>query len=385
MTTKTQKTKLFIGVLFAVLITSVGFNTVNADPVKNNSDADSIHEKLQGLEWYSAEYFDIVKRDSLSDVELMNAKQIALSDTRITNMLKSNSLKINDIGFIGNPTEVPVKWDPVLHTTIEDQSVSIRVDLENDEVVKIDSIDTNYLESSGADENAYAVSEYTGYQSTITGIEMVSPTQPTGYTGDGSTHGFVAHLVNAMMSGSVRNDVCTPSEVEDSYWMQAGTFFNEDGWAYVFADTDSGVDGCEAVPIPLSAPSTNDDIRFTIYTSGSTWYALFYNLDDPELEYEFDTDPSSGNMVTDTDGTSVFMENNYESTGWTSQFADTALSITDAQVRTTGSTWVAWNTESEYVLDCNGSTQTNDVITGSLTSGGTSTWDVEDMEDWEAC
>lgn len=107
MTTKTKKTLLLTGILSAVLISYMGFNTANANPDQEN-ETDVLKEKLKDLDWHSLEYFELIKRDSLTDSELTTAKQIAISDTRVSDALNSEPLKINSVGFIGNPTEIPV-------------------------------------------------------------------------------------------------------------------------------------------------------------------------------------------------------------------------------------------------------------------------------------
>ena len=94
---------------------------------------------------------------------------------------------------------------------------------------------------------------------------------------------------------------------------------------------------------------------------------------------------NSGWIQRGDESTSVFFENGYTGSGWDSQFIDGDLSRTDAQVLRSNGSWVNWSGNAQYIRDCNGNIQTDNVISGTLRSGGTATWDVSQMTNWPNC
>ena len=183
------------------------------------------------------------------------------------------------------------------------------------------------------------------------------------------------------MYGSDRDNLCSATHFPSHYWLQVGTQFNEAGWLYVYADTTTD---CLSKVLDIPKPSATDNVSYKIY-SGSTWYVVLHNEDKNDYAYYQKSGLNSGWIQRDDESTGVFFENGYAGSGWDSQFVDGDLSRTDAQVQRSDSSWVNWSGNTQYILDCNGNVQTNDVISGTLSLGRTATWDISEMTDWPNC
>jgi len=80
------------------------------------------------------------------------------------------------------------------------------------------------------------------------------------------------------------------------------------------------------------------------------------------------------------------MENAYASSGWDSQFSPKNIAATNAKFKNSSNAWTSWTSDSKYVVDCHGNTQTsNNPISNSLTSGNTATWNITTMTNWPSC
>lgn len=341
-------------------------------------DIEKLREKASKLDPTSREFFDLIKRDPLSDAELNKAKGIMMQDENLRTLLKDKTLEIRSVSFVGDYNTLPVNWHPVLHIVDGDEIISVQIDLENQKLQKVDKYKSEKLPLN----NAYAVAEYTGSQSLMKGMTMKTLNQPVGYTGSSSYTGFSALVQNAAMYGSDITKLCSASQFPANYWLQVGYVFNSAGWSYRYADTTTN---CGSYILGLSAPSATDDVKFDIY-SGATWWVVLQNISKSQFAYYSQTGMNSGWIAPNQEATSVFFENNYSTTSnWNSQFTNGNPSVTSVQVQKSDGTWVNWSTESQYILDCNGNTQTDNVISGSLASGGTATWNLSAMTGWPNC
>ncbi|MCA9811723.1 MAG: hypothetical protein KC483_02550 [Nitrosarchaeum sp.] len=377
MTTKTKKT-ILLSSLLAALILPLG-NTAIAESNISTSDADLLKEQVKDMDTTSKEYFDLIKRDPLTVNEMNLIKKIIRENSETSDELNESS-KILAVSFVGNAKQIPVHWYPVVHILEDKQITSIKIDMDSNDVISSEKYQNQKLTNT----NPLAVDRYDGSVSIGKGIRVTSPTQPTGYDGDDTTSGFSAVTLNAMAYGSDPDnyDLCDSANSADHYWMQTGYKFNKDGWKIVFADTETD---CGSFDSGLPAPSTTDDIIFNIY-SGSTWYGVIHNVDESDFAYHYEDAPTTTYIGKDTGAaTSVFMENGYTSSGWEAQFSDTTFDMTDAEFVKTDSTSIDWSGEEQYHVDCNGDEVTEEVISGTLVSGGTATWDVEEMADYSAC
>lgn len=380
MTTKTIKTTLFFALITSLVVPITGLNLISAEQTSDmkQQDIEKLREKASKLDPTSREFFDLIKRDSLSDAELNKAKGIMMQNENLRTLLKDKSLEIQSVSFVGDYSVLPVNWHPVLHIVDGDEAVSVQIDLENQKLEKMDKYRSEKLPLN----NAYAVAEYTGTQTLMKGMTMKTLNQPVGYVGSSSYNGFSALVQNAAMYGSDRSKLCSASQFPANYWLQVGYVFNSAGWSYRYADTTTN---CGSLIMGLPAPSATDDVKFDIY-SGTTWWVVLQNISKNQFAYYSKTGMNSGWIAPIQEATSVFFENNYSTTSnWNSQFVNGNPSVTGAQVQKSDSTWVNWSTESQYVLDCNGVTRTDNVISGSLTSGGTATWNLSAMTGWPNC
>ncbi len=347
----------------------------NSDVPKSN--AEELREKTKDLDKYSREYFELVKRGPLDVSEIQKAKEIINGDKSLK-LSDKNSIDIYAVSFTGDLNNVPVNWFPVVHILDNDEIVSIELDLQK-EIVK--NVSNNKQEKLALD-NAFAIAQYNGANSIFKSIGIVVPDQPTDFTADPQS-GFAAHLLNAKMYNSDLADLCDPLKWTTDYWMQMGYLFKSTGWQYVATDTSLG---CYALPFGTSwTPAATDDISFKIY-AGSTWWGVLYNISQSQAEYYSKSGMNYGYIGKGDMGTSVFLENHYTSNDWDDQFTDVTLPTNSAQIQKTNYSWIDWSAESQYIGDCMGGTQTDNVISGTLASGGSINMNVETMADnWPAC
>ena len=372
-----DKTALFVALTAAVLLSPITSIGTAVQESQEEPEVVELREKASRLDPTSKEFFDLIKRDELSDAEVRQARNIMRSDDRLRQMIDGGPLEITSISFVGNANTLPVKWYPVIHTTDGAEITSVKLDLDANEIKSVDTYKRYRLDQS----NAYAVDEYSGTPDLVKGIAVTSESQPTNYDGSEAYSGFSALVLDAKMYGSIRDKLCSPAYFPSTYWLQVGALFNEKGWLYVYADTTTR---CVVKKLKLPEPDMTDDVNYKIY-GGSTWYIVLHNEDKNDFAYHQQSGLNSGWIEMGDDSTSVFFENGYEGSGWDSQFIDGNPSRTNAQVMNSDNSWVDWSGNEQYILDSNGNVRANNVISGTLRSGGTATWDVSQMSNWPKC
>lgn len=377
MTTKTSN------ILFAALAATImlSFPMMGIDAAVQESQKKQkileLREKAGKLDHSSKEFFDLIKRDELSDAEMKQAKNIMRDDDRLRQMIDDDTLEIMSVSFVGNANTLPVKWHPVVHTTDGAEITAVKLDLDANEIKSMDTYERQVLGLN----NAYAVAEYSGTPNLVKGIAVTSESQPVNYNGSSTYSEFSALLLNAQMYGSVRANLCSAAYFPSSYWLQVGTGFHDSGWGYVYADTTTN---CISNVITIPEPLLTHDVNYKIY-SDSTWYVVLHNEDTNDFGYYQRSGMNSGWIEVAAEATSVFFENGYTGSGWDSQFVNGDLSRTDAQVLQSDDSWVSWNSDTQYVLDCNGNELAGNVTSGTLQDGGTTTWDISEMTNWPNC
>ena len=382
-TTSLVKTILFAGLIMTLIIPVTALNVADAAKENNSkqSDIEELREKIKNTDRKSKEYFDLIKRDALTDLETKQIKKLIKSDKELKNLYKNDSLDIAAVTFVGDTSVIPVNWNAMVHVLQDDgETTSIQVDLKENKIKEVKKIKPNKLASN----NPLAVAQYDGTNSIGKAVRVTSETQPTTYTPDTAYDGFSALLLNAMAYGSDpdNEDICDSSNALSTYWMQTGYYFDDQVWGIVFTDT---VLDCLPIDSGLPLPLVTDDIIFNIY-AGSTWYGVIHNYSAYKFAYHIEPGPTTKYVGKDNGpATSVFMENGYDAPGWDSQFSDTTLEMTDAEFVKTNSQSIDWNGEKQYHIDCNGNEPTEEVISGTLKNGNTAIWDVIEMTDHSDC
>ena len=338
---------------------------------------EELREKAAKLDPKSREFFELIKRDPLSNDELVTVKKIIKKDERLKKLIEDYSFEIRGVTFSGNANVLPVVWYPVVHFGNDSDSVAVKLNLDTKDILmakeyKPDRLDLN---------NAYAVDEYDGSQSIVRGITVTAKDHPD-YVGN-ITAGHAALVLNAEMYGSNINNVCSSAYFPSSYVLQVGMKFNNAGWVYAIADTTTS---CMSMGIyTFQIHNKTDDVKMSIY-SGSTWWVVLHNESINDFEYYSQSGMNSGFIEKGDETTSVFFENAYTTSDWVPQFrSGHLLSLTDAQVQLSNNSWIDWDGNSQYILDCNGNVESNNVISGTLKSGGVATWDLSVMESWPKC
>lgn len=186
------------------------------------------------------------------------------------------------------------------------------------------------------------------------------------------------------MTGSTHGQLCIPSSFPNSYWMQTGFLFhpqNSDGRT-VWTDT---VESCGSITTSV-AYVDGAQYRFSIWTSttSSKWTAAVLKLDDGQAFATSRSGQNSFTMKTNDWHTTVWLENASHFTTWDNQF--TSDPWAQAWLRKPNNiSWNQWDADTQDVRDCDG-VHPDNVISGSLSNGGTATWSATVMADnWPAC
>ena len=82
-----------------------------------NDKIKELREKASKLDPTSREFFDLIKRDPLSDGELEKAKGIINKSIKVEELMNgdTNSFELVGIVYSGNAIVLPVMWNPVIH------------------------------------------------------------------------------------------------------------------------------------------------------------------------------------------------------------------------------------------------------------------------------
>lgn len=317
--------------------------------------------------------------EKLSQNDLMEAKEIALNDDKVKDIIGEKSYEFMSYDFIGNVYEEPVIWLPEVHFKIGDKTqITAVVDLTEGKVREIVESEIVVLSNH---ERSFAIDYFTGGQ-TVTGYYMIA-TAPD-FTGS-SGNDFTAFLVNGVMDGSTIGNLCDSADYPDDYWAQTGLLFTTSGASVVWTDTSKD---CAAQTTAISYDS-DVDYNFKIYTDAANedWIIYMQNTDTGTASTVIVSGPSTYTFETNEPNSGVFFENSNASPNntWDNQFSSDPTA--SAYYRQQGSSfWWIWSAESQILADCNG-VDTDNVIDGGFisTHGNQATWDMTDMANYYAC
>ena len=268
---------------------------------------------------------------------------------------------------VANKTEITVQADLKTGTILSIMTTPI---------VKLGPIQTSSngqpLCIPGQNCGSFAIDYYSGSH-TINGIYDEKPVP----TKTGSPP-VVSFLLNGLETGAITSGSCTSSNYYTDYFAQAGFDYTSGVPVVAYDDTTTG---CVGVNSGIAYGPTDTDF-FEIYIASGTTQ---WNIIDEDLstgKYHVYAGPTvqSSAMQTNNYNTSVFFENHSTSTNWAGYFTS-SIQATDAHYRDfSAGTWNNWDADSKQVLDCGGNSHSNNVMTGGLASGGTTTWSMTAME-----
>lgn len=377
MTTKTTKAILFSALILSVVITTVGLNTVWAGNGIDIQTTNELERDSTQSSQDSVEYFESVKPQPISNASYQEAKNIILSDDSIKKRISDKEFELmKKVGYIGNTDVLPIQWNPVLTIITDDEVITAEVDLNEKHLVNTAATKKHQLTLGGGD-RSFATDYYDGSY-TINGIEMNTYDTPD-FTGS-SGNEFTALLLNALMTGSTEADACDDENIPESFWAQTGFVFESNGWHLTVTDTSYN---CLDRVITFNL-SEDDNLRFRHYVnSNGDWTTWMKNLDTGLTYSETLTNLDGTTFVTDNLNTSVFFENANSNTTWDTQFGSD-LTINTTYVRkSSDSNWYSWDSDAQNILDCDGFSHTDNVISGNLDFASSATWDLSVMaDDW---
>jgi len=177
------------------------------------------------------------------------------------------------------------------------------------------------------------------------------------YAGTSQTH-WSAFMVNGVTNGTARP------------FVQCGHVFYSDGTgANIWSTTSYNY---EAQPFDGVAYVEDHRYEFTVAYGGSS-FGWWMGCEDLGYDFQYFPDARIGgdHLVTDI-GTGVFFENWNTNSGWYSNFTNPCYALGAADFN---GNWKYWDHETITILDAWGNTSSNNgKVTGTLVSGGTTYW-----------
>lgn len=92
------------------------------------------------------------KPKRLSDAELSEAKEIALGDAQIQEIINGRPHKFVTVDYVANATRTPVKWMVDIHYNIADeQQLGILIDMESKKIITSEVVDFDAIRDVNED------------------------------------------------------------------------------------------------------------------------------------------------------------------------------------------------------------------------------------------
>lgn len=336
------------------------------------------------------ENLDLEQLAKFTVSDKQRASEIFLNNAQVQRIIAEKPFEIEAIG-VGTPdlSAKPPKFHITFNISMEDRVLAGSVDLQSEKVVNIIESPVTVLGHS----RAFATAFNTGSPTTWDGIrgKLNAPIfNPSGSSNDDAT----AFLVNGMMSGSANGSLCGDANFPSNYWLQGGIRFHPllpDG-DIVWADTTSGTGTAGCIAQPMSSVPFADlaSYRVDVFTStaDSAWKVTIVKLTSP-LAAQTITRTGMSTFTVDAASnwaTSVWFEDTTHTdlaSTWDNQFRDAQFNPSNPSGQSwrsppNDSNWYTWSPEQQEIHSCAGVNSDkpppDEVISGSLASGGTATW-----------
>lgn len=320
----------------------------------------------------------------LSKAEEQRAIQIAVSDAAVQKIINGKPWKFVAYNFVGNLYTTPITAYPEIHLFVDDTTqITAVVDLQSQSVMQVLEAPIEKAASVGSnsvnDPPAYAIDAINIANGSINGLLMTH--KGLSYTTPGP-NGATLFLVNANEKNANQLFLCDPNHVADSYFTQSGVWYAATTVVTAWADTSTS---CSLMA--TSVPYVNlHTYQFSIFVSGSSWVTTGKDLNTGQYFLVSRQGVTNNTFQTPNYHTSVWMENSHLSTqsSWYTQFGSNP--VAQAKYSTNGGVnWNNWTSDSRNDKDCSGNDHvypydsTKEVISGSLVSGSTASWNVQRM------
>ncbi|MBI1829239.1 MAG: hypothetical protein HY222_00560 [Thaumarchaeota archaeon] len=394
MTKINNKNKIHV-VLFSIIIASMlVMGTIG--PVSQNVYATVLRDSPTKI---TDAYVESVLPSEISASDLASVKQIALNNHEVKNAINGKQYQFMGSDYVGNVYSSPIVWYPEIHINVANTTeLTAVINLQTNAVTTIQAAPMPKLNgiasNEGGSHHGFA-DDYISTSSTIDGLSMVAPSVPHSTSTSASTQ--EDFLLNAIESGAVDNNACSPAYYASSYFAQIGYTFLTGGGIVnagfpLWTDT-----GYSCIPqLPSVAYTVGHSWFFKIYVApGGNW--VFYGIDQQNGQ-TFSASRSginSGVMKTSDKNTSVFFENHNTSTSWYTQFTSGSYPSANSvqyhdKVLNAWKYWAGHTTVDTKTTPPGTCTTTSDyadtVISGSILSGGTATWNMQTMANsYPAC
>ncbi|MEP0825318.1 MAG: hypothetical protein HRF40_07525 [Nitrososphaera sp.] len=354
---------------------------LSVTPVQAENDTDVVGTGNQEL----FNEFLKVQPKALSDEELTKAQNIVLADDKVKQVINNRPYELMSQGFVGNMKTNPGDWKTQLNFNIGNETqLIVVVDLTENKIL---SVEREPIGDYLSNERSFALDGYSG-MNTIKGLEMEAEAPSFS---PNAAYSFTAFTLNAAETAATTANLCSPTHVSDSYWMQTGFDFDTTSPFAHLVWTDTGK-SCLSQSISSSSVPYSSGHTYSFFIQANptshTW-TVFVEKDTGE---SFTTSRSGMNqytMLTSDDHTSVWFENSNTIQGsgtWDSQFSTDPNAM--AFLQPSGSSnWFGWDFDYQTIADnCSSATHPNNVISGDLEFANTATWDLTTMaDDWPAC
>lgn len=402
--------KILIGGLsivaaLALLSTSFGgfYNQIQAVVAQQQGSTDenitnkATTTKVPPSEW-TDEYIQSVLPSRISDAELEQVKQVALSDNRVRQIIANRPYEFLTTDYIGNIGEKPVRWVPEIYYNIANETqLAIIVDMSTRKVIEIQTVEVNPILDrnndpeydrikglAGLDPNSYAIQRITGTSSAPKSIEFRS--QAITFTNQvGQTTGNVL-MINAQRSGATAGNACDSTHTSDRYWAQLGFYWRTEG-KINYDDTSTS---CSPV-FPIFTYTAGNNYKFSITGKTTGWELTAVNLGSGVAFTYTGPAINTDTFQTSDTRTSVFFENKqFTGTNWAPQFGSNPSGNT-AKWSPDRVTFNNWPNNVRIDQTCTGAQNTypydstKEVMAGELKSGGSATWSATRMQAYPAC
>ncbi|AIF85451.1 hypothetical protein NTE_03423 [Candidatus Nitrososphaera evergladensis SR1] len=340
----------------------------------------------------------IANPPTLTAAQETKAEAIALANNEVQQAASGKSYNFDGIGFIGNTRESPVKWYPIVHINVANETgINVTIDMNTGKITNVEQyaitklaprVNEDGTESilSAASSPSYSSDDYKG---TTNPVEMFMSTQngvPTYTPSAASMDGQVDFLLNADEYQASGNS-CLPSNVYNGYFAQVGFDYPSVGGArVVYADT---LTQCVPTNIGLTyTPGHYYTFRIHAYSTPSTsWRMIAFDVNTGVTAMS----PSRTGMKSyliqaGSANTSVWMENwnPPSSTSWNARFSADLQAYSDYS---DGVNYYHWPSDQQYDQQCTTfytypHTTPPPVMSGSLVTGGTVTWSNYNMANY---
>lgn len=314
----------------------------------------------------------------MSDSVKKQVTDMAISDVGVQKVINGRPYKFMSTDYVGNVYQKPVVWYPEIHFDVgNSKQVTAVIDLEKQTVTQVFEAPTLKLALGS---NPAKSSDY--YTGTVNPSGFLMTTTAPTYSIFNTNYGS-AFLLNAVENNPV-GDSCNSAYVSTANFAQVGLIYPQSTKYVGWADTSTN---CLSQSTSVTY-TAGHQYTFKVYASPSSWTLFGKDLSTGAAFTQQITGVNDYHFTTNDVDNGVFFENQNTNTDWYLAFGGANTQATAQYSTTSGTSWLVWASESQKDLDCHQvlHNDNNVVMTGSLLSDGTTTWNRQAMaQNYPAC